>query len=152
MYHMWAESLVGVVSNDLQRHALILASEPAWPPGALNRRKYVVYNTREGMTRPGQWYLDRAAGRLVYWPRADEDMAKVKIVAPTAERVVRIAGTRQKPVEKITLRGLTLQATTAPLKPAGEAFQPAARSALNSAATWRSSRVSNRTGAPVLGV
>ena len=118
MYHMWAESLVGVVSNDLQRHALILASEPAWPPGALNRRKYVVYNTREGMTRPGQWYLDRAAGRLVYWPRADEDMAKVKVVAPTAERVVRIAGTRQKPAEKITLRGLTLQATTAPLKPA----------------------------------
>ncbi len=96
LYHMWAESLVGVASNDTQRHALILSSEPAWPPGALNRRKYVILNTREGMTRPGQWYLDRTAGRLVYWPLPDEDMAKIKIIAPTTERVIRIAGTRRR--------------------------------------------------------
>lgn len=118
LYHMWAESLVGVATNDVQRHALILSSEPSWPPGALNRRKYVVFNTREGMTRPGQWYLDRTAGRLVYWPLPGEDMAKIKIVAPTAERIISLAGTSQKPVTNITLRGLTLQATTAPLRPA----------------------------------
>lgn len=118
MYHMWAESLVGVSSNDLQRHALILSSEPSWPPGALNRRKYVIYNTREGMTRPGQWYLDRTTGRLVYWPLEGEDVAQIKIIAPTAERVISIAGTRDKPVEGMTVRGLTVQATTAPLKPA----------------------------------
>ncbi len=35
LYHMWAESLVGVASNDTDRHALILSSEPAWPPGRL---------------------------------------------------------------------------------------------------------------------
>lgn len=119
MYHMWAESLVGVASNDLQRHALILSSEPAWPPGALNRRKYAIYNTREGMTRPGQWYLDRTAGCLIYWPLPGEDMAKIRIVAPTAERIVSLAGTQPKPVQNVTLRGLTLQATTASLKPAG---------------------------------
>ncbi len=118
MYHMWAESLVGVASNDLQRHALLLSSEPAWPPGALNRRKYVVYNTREGMTRPGQWYLDRTAGRLVYWPLPDEDLAKASVVAPTCERVIALLGTQQKPVEGVTLRGFSVQATTAPLKPA----------------------------------
>lgn len=118
MFHMWAESLVGVATNDTQRHALILSSEPAWPPGALNRRKYVIYNTREGMTRPGQWYLDRTAGRLVYWPLAGEDMAKTKVIAPTAERVISLAGRRDKPVQHITVRGLTVQATTAPLKPA----------------------------------
>jgi hypothetical protein len=118
MYHMWAESLVGVASNDTQRNSLILSSEPAWPPGALNRRKYVVYNTREGMTRPGQWYLDRTAGRLVYWPLPVENMATCKIVAPVLERVIRIAGTPQKQVEKVTVRGLMFQCTTAPLKPA----------------------------------
>ncbi|HNX33808.1 MAG TPA: right-handed parallel beta-helix repeat-containing protein [Kiritimatiellia bacterium] len=118
MYHMWAESLVGVASNDLQRHALILTSEPSWPPGACNRRKYVIYNTREGMTRPGQWYLDRTAGKLVYWPLPDEDMAKIKIIAPTAERIIGLLGNAKKPVEAITLRGLTLQATTPPLKSA----------------------------------
>ena len=118
LYHMWAESLVGVATNDVQRHTLMLSSEPSWPPGALNRRKYVVFNTREGMTRPGQWYLDRTAGRLVYWPLPGEDMAKIKIVAPITERIISLAGTSQKPVTSITIRGLTLQATTAPLKPA----------------------------------
>ena len=118
LYHMWAESLVGVASNDTQRHALILSSEPAWPPGALNKRKYVILNTREGLTRPGQWYLDRTAGRLVYWPLPDEDMAKIKAIAPTTERVIRISGKPPKKAEMITIRGLTLEATTAPLKPA----------------------------------
>lgn len=118
LYHMWAESLVGVTTNDIQRRALILSSEPSWPPGALNRRKYVVFNTREGMTRPGQWYLSRTAGRLVYWPLPGEDMTKIKIVAPTTERIISLAGTSQKPVTNISIRGLTLQATTAPLKPA----------------------------------
>ena len=118
MYHMWAESLVGVTTNDMQRHALILSSEPAWPPGALNRRKYVIYNTREGLTRPGQWYLDRTAGRLVYWPLAGEDMAKTRVIAPTVERVISLAGRRDQPIQHITIRGLSVQATTAPLKPA----------------------------------
>ena len=118
LYHMWAESLVGVASNDLSRHALILSSEPAWPAGACNRRKYVIYNTREGMTRPGQWYLDRTAGRLVYWPLPGEDMAQIKIIAPTLERIVAIVGDGKKPVENVTLRHLAFQATTPPLKQA----------------------------------
>ena len=118
MYHMWAESLVGVTSNDLQRHALMLSSEPSWPPGACNRRKYVVYNTREGLTRPGQWYLDRTAGKVVYWPLSGEDMAKMKVVAPTAERIIALLGNSKKAVENITLRGLAFQATTPPLKSA----------------------------------
>lgn len=118
LYHMWAESLVGVASNDVQRHALILASEPAWPAGACNRRKYVIFNTREGMTRPGQWYLDRSAGRLVYWPRPGEDLSKIKVIAPTVERVVAIAGSDKQPATNITLRGLAFQSTTAPLRSA----------------------------------
>lgn len=118
MYHMWAESLVGVSSNDLQRHALILSSAPSWPPGACNRRKYVIYNTREGLTHPGQWYLDRTNGKLVYWPLPDEDMTKIKIIAPTVERIIALMGNDQKPVVNITLRNLSFQATTPPLKSA----------------------------------
>jgi hypothetical protein len=118
LYHMWAESLVGVASNDLARHALILSSEPAWPAGACNRRKYVVYNTREGMTRPGQWYLDRSAGRLVYWPLPGEEVAKIKVVAPTTDRLIALAGSAKAPVTNVVLRGLSFQATTAPLRSA----------------------------------
>ena len=119
VYHMWDESLVGVASNDVARHALIFSASAKSPAGAFGVKKYVVFNTREGMTRPGQWYLDRSAGRVVYWPLPGEDMATAKIVAPVLERVIRIAGTAKAPAERITLRGFSVQATTTPLRPAG---------------------------------
>ncbi len=96
LYHMWDESLVGVARNDTQRHALIFSTPAIWPAGALGLKKYLIWNTREGMTQPGQWYLDRTAGRVVYWPLPGEDMTRSKVIAPTMERVIRIAGSRQR--------------------------------------------------------
>jgi hypothetical protein len=119
VYHMWDESLVGVSARDEQTHTLLLAPPAKSPPGAFGVKKYVIFNTREGMTRPGQWYLDRSAGRVVYWPLDGEDMTKMRVIAPTMERVIRIAGTAKARVEKITLRGLRIEATNTPLAPAG---------------------------------
>ena len=119
VYHMWDESLVGVASNDAARHTLHFATPAKSPAGAFGVKKYVVFNTREGMARPGQWYLDRSGGRVVYWPLPGEDMAKAQVVAPALERVIRVLGTQKAPAEKITLRGFSVQATTTPLKPAG---------------------------------
>jgi hypothetical protein len=119
VYHMWDESLVGVSASDAARHILTLSPQCVMPVGAFGIKKYVVFNTREGMTKPGEWYLDRTAGRLFYWPLPGEDMAKVKVVAPVLETIIRVAGNRQAPAEKITLRGFSMQATTTPLKPAG---------------------------------
>ncbi len=113
--HMWNESLYGIARNDAQRHAFVLSSPTIHPPGAFGVKKYVIFNTREGMTHPGQWYLDRAAGRLVYWPLPGEDMAKARVIAPRLERIIHIAGNARQSVEKITLRGLGFQATTTPL-------------------------------------
>ena len=119
VYHMWDESLVGVASNDVGRHTLHFSTPAKSPAGAFGVKKYVVFNTREGLTKPGQWALDRAAGRVVYWPLPGEDMARAKVVAPTLERVIRVAGGEKSPAEHITLRGFSVQATTPPLKPAG---------------------------------
>ncbi len=119
VYHMWDESLVGVATNDASRHALIFSTPSKSPPGAFGVKKYVIWNTREGMTRPGQWYLDRAAGKVVYWPLPGEDMAKAKVVAPTLERVLGIVGTQKAPAGNVVIRGLGIQATTTPLKPGG---------------------------------
>src|SRR5690606_10959785 len=67
IYHMWKESFVGVKKNDTKKNELIFSSPAVEPPGAYGIKKYVIFNTREGMTKPGQWYLDRTQGRLVYW-------------------------------------------------------------------------------------
>jgi hypothetical protein len=82
-------------------------------------QRYAVWNTREGMTRPGQWYLDKVERKVYYWPREGEDMAKAVVVAPTATMLIQLKGTRKQRVGDIALRGLTLCAGDAPLKPAG---------------------------------
>ena len=119
VYHMWDESMVGVARNDLERHALVFSTPTKSPPGAFGVKKYVIFNTREGMTQPGQWYLDRTRGKLVYWPLPGEDMNKAKVIAPRLERLIHLTGNRQKEITGVTLRGLTLQATTTPLKTGG---------------------------------
>ena len=119
LYHMWSESLSTVASNDLARHVVYLSQPAAWPMGACGRRQYEVYNTREGMTEPGQWYLDRTRGKVVYWPKAGQDMSKVLAVAPRLETVVLVAGTKKTPVRGVTLMDFTVQAATPPDKRAG---------------------------------
>lgn len=119
VYHMWDESMVGIARNDIEKHVFTFSNPAVYPPGAFGIKKYVIFNTREGMTRPGHWYLDRTAGRIVYWPMKDEIIDKTNIMAPQLEKIINIAGTKEKTVEGITIRGLTFQVTNIPLKPAG---------------------------------
>ena len=119
VYHMWDESLVGVSDMDTESHILTFANPSSHPPGAFGVKKYVVWNVREGMTKPGQWYLDRTGGKIVYWPLPGEDMGKAEVFAPTIESIIQIKGTRNKPAKDITIRGLVLSITTTPLKAGG---------------------------------
>ncbi|NQT02046.1 MAG: right-handed parallel beta-helix repeat-containing protein, partial [Planctomycetes bacterium] len=119
VYHMWDESMVGILVMDTVSHTLTFTNPSGHPPGAFGVKKYVVHNVREGLTRPGQWYLDRSAGKVVYWPLPGEDMAKVEAFAPTIESIIRIEGTKDKPAGDITIRGITLSVTTTPLEAGG---------------------------------
>jgi hypothetical protein len=119
IYHMWDESMVGLASIDAEAQTLTFSGPSGHPPGAFGVKKYVIWNVREGMTRPGQWYLDRTAGKLVYWPLPGDDMTKAVVYAPTIESIIRIRGTRENPALDITIRGLTLSVTTTPLEAGG---------------------------------
>ena len=119
LHHMWNQTLSTIASNDLKRHVVYLSTPAMWPMGACGRRKYEVFNVREGMKVPGQWYLDRTHGRVVYWPKAGEDMAKAEIVAPRVEQVVTVKGTGRKRVRNVTLEGLVVESTTPPFMQIG---------------------------------
>jgi len=119
VYHMWDESLAGVKSIDRRAHTLIFTNPLGHPPGAFGVKEYVVWNCRAGLHEPGQWYLDRKHGKVVYWARKGEDMTKALAVAPTVESVIRIAGAPAKPVRNVTLRGLTVMVADTPLKAGG---------------------------------
>lgn len=119
VYHMWDESLVGLSAMDTELHTVTFSTPSGHPPGAFGVKKYVVWNVREGMTQPGQWYLDRTDGKLVYWPMPGEDITEADVVAPTIEAIIQIKGTKANPARDITIRGLTLSVTTTPLRAGG---------------------------------
>ena len=119
LYHMWDESLVGVAALDGKTHTLTLSSPAGHPPGAFGVRRYVVWNVREGLTKPGQWYLDRTRGKVVYWPLPGEDMATAHAIAPTTEAILRLEGTEEKAIREIAIRGLTLSVSNTPLRAGG---------------------------------
>ena len=119
VYHMWDESMVGLASHDSQSRTLTFSTPAKSPPGAFGVQSYVVWNVREGMKRPGQWYLDRDAGRIVYRPLPDEDMSKALVVAPCVETILDLNGQQGKPVRNVVLRSLTLSTTTTPCKAGG---------------------------------
>jgi len=119
VYHMWDESLVGLSGIDTESKTLTFSSPSSHPPGAFGVDRYVVWNVREGMTQPGQFYVDRTAGKLVYWPLPGEDMTKAEVFAPTLESIIHIAGTKKSPAKDITIRGLQLSVTTTLLMAGG---------------------------------
>ena len=119
VYHMWDESVVGIESHDPATRTLRFSSPAGHPPGAFGVRKYVLWNTREGLTKPGQWVLDRTAGEVVYWPLEGEDMTQAKAIAPSMELVIRVQGTEEEPVTGVRIEGLTVSVTDTPLKAGG---------------------------------
>ena len=119
IFHQWDDSIVGLKSHDPDTRTLSFSNPSGYPPGAFDVRTYVVWNVREGMHEPGQWYLDRSRGMVVYWPQPGEDLSKLKVIAPTAESVICIKGNKGEPVTGVTLGGLGISTTTAPLRSGG---------------------------------
>jgi hypothetical protein len=126
VFHQWDDSLVGVSAIDPAKRRLTFSSPCGHPPGAFaqhgNNPKaitYIVWNLREGIHRPGQWYLDRARNKVVYRPLPGQNMEKTAVIAPRRHSVIRIHAPLGEPVQGITLRGLTLTATSTPLIQAG---------------------------------
>lgn len=119
VYHMWDESVVGLAGIDTEKQVITFSTPAGHPPGAFGVKEYVVWNVRQGMTQPGQWYLDRTAGKIVYWPLPGEDMNTVQVVAPTVESILRLRGREGEAVRDVTVRGLTLAVANTPLVAGG---------------------------------
>jgi hypothetical protein len=120
VFHMWDESLVGVKSIDREKSEIRFSNPSGWPPGAFANdynfeKRYVIWNTIEGMLKPGQWFLDRKNHRIVYWPLNGETIESARIVVPMSDNLIVLQGTESQPVRNITLKGFSVSATNAPL-------------------------------------
>jgi hypothetical protein len=73
--------------------------------------KYYIENTFEGLSEPGEWYLDRLKGKIYYIPKPGEEIDKAEVTAPYLTQFVRLKGNIEqgKYVEHIRFKNLDFQ-------------------------------------------
>ena len=114
VHHFWVDERMPIENIDEQnrivkssvRSVFVLLDDvnPAYS-------KYYVENTYEGLTDPGEWYLDRSTGMLFYIPFEGENLEDFEAYAPVLNQLLRIEGnpTEGKFVENICFEGIAFQ-------------------------------------------
>lgn len=97
-----------LLNVDLNTRRVTLGGKECVTP-ILPGDRYFIENVLEELDSPGEWYLDRRAGRLFHWPQAPT----TAVVAPVLGRIVELLGDAQakQPVSHIRFSGLTFQET-----------------------------------------
>ena len=117
VFHAWDDSYVGLSGIDTLKRKLIFSNSATHPAGAFSSwagpktHQYIVWNIREGMTHPGQWYVDRTNRKIVYWPKSWEKPENMQVVIPTQTHIIEI----EKNSSGITLENLQLSCAGGPI-------------------------------------
>jgi parallel beta-helix repeat protein len=108
----WADFRMFIRAVDETNHVAILSTNPR-PSNREKNARYFIENAPDGLDAPGEWYLDRKTGVLTYIARAGEDLTKSEVIAPQLEELAVLRGdlAGKRPVEHVTLRGLTFSYT-----------------------------------------
>ena len=84
---------------------------------------YTLYNSKEFVSEPGEFYFDSHSKILNYKPRECEDMATANVVIPEIESFIRISGKDLRThVSNIRFEGLTFVNTAWKMMKAGESY------------------------------
>lgn len=97
-YYAWWNWIMPVQSVDLESGKLTLAKPCGYDLHPYNR--YFFQNALEELDAPGEWYLDKRAQTLYFWPPSPMANAEVRI--PKLESFIRLT----KDTKHITIRGL----------------------------------------------
>jgi hypothetical protein len=92
-----------------------IQNEHPWPAPWISKETgnsaFYLTNAIQFLDEPGEWFLDKFKRKLYYWPRNDENMQQVKVVAPFAETLIRIEGTIDRPVTNFFFKEISFQHT-----------------------------------------
>jgi parallel beta-helix repeat protein len=108
----WAELRLPIKAVDEAAHTVTLAQKRQ-PWGDERNVRYWVENAYDALDAPGEWYLDRRQGKLIYRPLLGEDIRRTTMVAPVLTQLVRLEGDAASGrfVHDLTLRGFTFAYT-----------------------------------------
>ena len=119
----WAEIRMPITQVDEAAHTATLAGNPRASNKEVDAR-YWIENAPDALDMAGEWYLDRKAGTVSYWPVAGENLAQDEAVAPVVQRLVQIDG-----ASNVTFRGLDFRHADWSIGPQGYADAQAATEA-----------------------
>ena len=114
--HFWIEERSPVQSFDPESR-LVTMARPSQAPlvGAHGAElaDYYLDNVFEALSDPGEWYLDRAEGKLYYLPRDGETPETAEVWAPRCLQLVGLLGdpARGRYVEHLRFSGITFRHT-----------------------------------------
>ena len=87
------------------------------------RTELDVFNAREFLTQPGEFYFDRTGQTLYYFPRTGEQMDHVEAIAPVLETLVSIQGSSlREHVSNVRFEGITFSDTAWQLMHIGDSY------------------------------
>ena len=121
VFHAWDDSYVGLSGIDTVNHVLKFSHRATHPAGAFaswagpKTHQFIVWNIKEGMSRPGQWYVERTNRKIIYWPLAHENIGNIKVIVPTQNHIFKI----ENNASDITLENLQLSCAGAPIANTG---------------------------------
>lgn len=96
----WCDTYDRAVRLDPEKRTVELSREPDY--GIEAKRRFYFFNVLEELDQPGEYFVDRRAGRLYFWPPAP----KGEVVASLIEGPM----FRLKNASNVLLRGLRLEA------------------------------------------
>ncbi len=101
----WANSYERVAALDLEQR-LIQTAPPYGQYGFRVGQRFYFLNVLEELDQPGEWFLDRAAGKLYFWPPADPSGTASALLSLLDQPLLRLVE-----VSHATFRDLTFEAT-----------------------------------------
>lgn len=94
--HAWAVSQCRIKALDEATQAVQIKGRSKYPFVEFEPdQRYWMENFRSALDAPGEWFLDRAKGEILYLPLPDEDMTKLEIVAPMSDQFLIIKGAKE---------------------------------------------------------
>ncbi len=101
----WANSYERVASLNREQR-LIKTAPPYGLYGFRTGQRFHFLNVLEELDQPGEWFLDRAAGVLYFWPPKGPGESFTTTLSLLDQPLLRLNG-----VSHVTFQGLTLEAT-----------------------------------------
>lgn len=112
VYHLWVGVRLRVDKIDTDNKLIYFHKKSRRRLTDRNElARYRVENAFELLDMPGEWYLDRSAGKLYYMPLPKETPSKCQIIAPRLTQLMKFVGApeKKKYVEHVHVNGLSFQ-------------------------------------------